>query len=632
MADGSKARRMARGMRAALVLGAWLWAWSACTQPDPEDQVAGSGTELGNVMGILVTPGRQAAAGVEVTLYPLDGDTARILKTTTNAKGAFAFDVEAGSYRLLALDGAGNGVTVDSVLPSPRDTIDLKETALAPLGGIRGYVKSGPNGAMLALLGTPFDTTYPGNAEFTWEGIPSGNYRLSAMQRGNSIEVVVAIAAGAVTVLPDTLDLTHYVLTLSSQDLPYRIGWNIDTAQDSAFFVVNGERMANETQDTNYNVLTLTETMLDSSRVNVVQLFVQVGDSASLVRAWKINWKPGPAAASWAYHAVRAVILAIVPDNRTRTPINLLGPELGTFRVLDKRLLSPEDMAYWEWPEVPGLDSSLPDEIQASISNWPATSSHSCSFGGESVGDSKVVHYFPGDTVTFFLLPDSNLGAVAFRPRLDERFQDLAQLGNFGRAEWPLGSTFDPLSKLFEMRAYLRPEGLIIEKLSLYDFRGSAWRCLSLYRRFVVDSSGRVREMLAVPAGIDSTRLLLHYRAEFTEGMDADSLPTSGRYVFIDSTGAGAAGSPDSIRRFQLDPATLAELKTLLAALPNPIPLAWEDLTSSGDRLWYDSEDMRYLVSDHRGALHVQGQDDADPAKADLFSRVELWLRDRGFL
>jgi len=64
MAEVSKARRMAQGMRAALILGAWLWAWSACTQPDPDDRQVGSGTELGNVMGILVTPGRQAAAGV----------------------------------------------------------------------------------------------------------------------------------------------------------------------------------------------------------------------------------------------------------------------------------------------------------------------------------------------------------------------------------------------------------------------------------------------------------------------------------------------------------------------------------------------------------------------------------------
>ncbi len=80
-----------------------------------------------------------------------------------------------------------------------------------------------------------------------------------------------------------------------------------------------------------------------------------------------------------------------------------------------------------------------------------------------------------------------------------------------------------------------------------------------------------------------------------------------------------------------MDPAALAELKSLLAELPDPIPFAWEDLNPSRTPRNGVREDMRYLVSDRRGTLHIVNRDDADPAKADLFSRVELWLRDRGY-
>src|SRR6476659_10179122 len=108
--------------RPGLLLGAVLCAWMGCMRPDPGVQITGSGTELGNVMGILHTPDGKAAAGIEVSLYPLV-DSGRTLKTPTNTDGRFAFHVEDGAFRLLAFDGKGNGVSVDSLLPSPRDTI-----------------------------------------------------------------------------------------------------------------------------------------------------------------------------------------------------------------------------------------------------------------------------------------------------------------------------------------------------------------------------------------------------------------------------------------------------------------------------------------------------------------------------
>jgi len=644
MAEGWNARRISRPVRAALALGALLWAWSACTQPDPEPRIAGSGTELGNVMGILVTPGRRPASGVEVTLYPLDGDSSRILRTTTGADGAFAFRVEEGAFRLLALDGAGNGVAVDSVLPSPLDTIDLRETSLAPQGGIRGYLRSQPNSATLRLLGTWFDTALAGDGEFSWEGIPAGNYRLHAYQTGGMVppssrQIAVTVAAGAVTVLPDTLDLTTEILELSSQSLPYRVFEMVRPSDgfepDSVYWVLNGERVANQDSITIRGGITLTEAMLDSSRINILQLFAQAGDSSILARAWKISWTRGPGRPkSWAYQAVRAVMLAVVPDGRPkarRPGPNGANPELGTFRVLDKRVLPPEALVYWEWPASPGLDTSLPDEIQAAIYNPPPMMPRGC-MGFRSIGGNAAMHYFPGDTVTFFLLPDTNLGAVAFRLRDDEGFQDLDRVGYFARADWPLGRSFEAFRKLEHLRTYLRPEGMWIEQGLIFNFQGSASGCQSTYRRFLVDSAGGVREMLVYPAGIAPSRLLLHYRAEFTAGIDADTLPTSGRYVYVDSTGAGVAGSPDSVRNFRLDAGALGELESLLAGLPNPIPIEWERLDDATNGQYGAKEALRYLVSDNRGALHVLGRSDAAPAKADLFSRVELWLRSKGLL
>jgi hypothetical protein len=630
--------RSAPGARPGLMLGAMLWlgAGIGCMQSDTGSRIAGSGTELGNVMGILLASDRRAAAGVEVELYPQEEGVASpgpVLRATTNADGAFAFRVGGGVFRLLALDGAGSGVTVDSLLPSPLDTIDLREIHLAPLGGIRGFVKSHPSGAQLRLVGTPFDTAYPGDAEFVWGGIPAGHYWLDARQSAGTVathsrRIPVTVAPGTVTTLPDTLDLTTISLDLSSEELPYRL---IDVVRpanglemDSLFWVLNGTRIESRASAARVGDITLTETMLDSARANVLEMFVHSGDAVFVARTWSITWSRSRPV-KWAYQAVRAVILAMEPDARPEAirpgPYGS-DPQLGTFRVLEKRRLAPEELEYWEWPAGAGGDSSAPDAIQASIYNPQPMSPRGCQ--GKMISPSLNI---PGDTVTFFLLPDSILGAVAFRLRTNERFQDMDRLGNFARADWPLGSSFSLSRKLNELHTDLRPDGLHIAWPWNFMFRGSQAGCQSTYRRFLVDGTGRVREIMAGPSGIDSSRLLLHFRMGSGAGIDADSLPASGAYVYIDSSGAGVAGAPDSSRRFRLEASALQELKTLLSALPDPVPAAWHQEYAT--TVWHAGlkEALRYLVADGRGALHILEHPDAAPAKADLFTQVELWLR-----
>jgi hypothetical protein len=629
--------------RAGLLLGAMLWmgAGMGCLQPDPGVQTAGSATELGNVVGVLVASDRRAAAGVEVTLYPQEqgaAPTAPGFTDTTDAAGAFAFRVGSGVFRLLALDGAGSGVTVDSLLTSPLDTLNLREIHLTPLGGIRGFVKSNPSGARLELLGTPFDTTYPGNAEFIWGGIPAGRYWLNARQSAgtmipNSGRVLVTVAAGTVTTLPDTIDLTTITLNLLSEELPYRLIDAVRPANglemDSLFWVLNGVRIESRAPSVRVGDITLTETMLDSARANVLEMFVHSGDSVFVARSWNITWTRSRPV-KWAYQAVRAVVLAMEPDRRpeaTRPGPNGINPQRGTFRVLEKRRLSPEELEYWEWSAGAGGDITAPEAIQASIYNPQPMMPRGCH--GRMIPPALN---FPGDTVTFFLLPDSILGAVAFRLRTDERFQDMDRLGYFARADWPLGNSFSLFRKLDELHTDLRTDGLHIAWPWNLTFQGSESRCQSTYRRFLVDSAGRVREILAGPSGIDSSRLLLHFRMGFGTGIDADSLPASGAYVYIDSAGMGVAGSPDSSRRFQLEAGALQELKTLLAALPNPVPVEWHREYATA--VWHQGfkEALRYLVADQRGALHILEHPDAAPAKAGLFSQVELWLRGHEFL
>ena len=85
-----------------------------------------------------------------------------------------------------------------------------------------------PLSSQLQLLGTPFDTAFAADTAFVWEGIPAGTYWLQARQSGdmlfpNSFQIVVSVAPGTVTELPDTLDLSTSDLELLSAELPYSI-------------------------------------------------------------------------------------------------------------------------------------------------------------------------------------------------------------------------------------------------------------------------------------------------------------------------------------------------------------------------------------------------------------------------
>jgi hypothetical protein len=135
-----------------------------------------------------------------------------------------------------------------------------------------------------------------------------------------------------------------------------------------------------------------------------------------------------------------------------------------------------------------------------------------------------------------------------------------------------------------------------------------------------------------MPAGMSSANLLLHFRSGLPKGLIPDALADSGDYVFIDSAGNGVAGSGSDRREIHLNAAELAELETLLTALPAVMPIEWDkdyllDISAQPNT-------TRYLLSGGRGSL-LAAEPRSEPvaqAKLDLFQAVETWLRGHSLL
>ena len=149
------------------------------------------------------------------------------------------------------------------------------------------------------------------------------------------------------------------------------------------YWTLNGVRIENQETSANQSIrereplarqgiIYLTETMLDSTRANVLQLFVHSGDSLFVARRWNITLSGGRPV-KWAYQAVRAVILAMEPDGRPgarRPGPDGIDPLLGTFRVLEQsRRLAAEELTYWDWPAEAGGDATVDEAVQASVYN-----------------------------------------------------------------------------------------------------------------------------------------------------------------------------------------------------------------------------------------------------------------------
>ncbi len=455
---------MARMMNANRKLAGFLTAaallWAGCTQPEnpsedpaqPETPYAGSGTELGNVTGILVQPDARPAAGVEVMLYPLErsffGEGARRLYDTTDAQGAFSFEAGGWGYRLIALDGQGSGATLDSLFPPLDTTMDLAEVPLQPVGGLRAFMirnSTAYHTVDLELLGTPWDTAY-GGGEIVWEGLPAGTYWLDIFQRalstmGGELRLPVTIQPGVITDLPDTVDFSVDVITLNSQQLPYRFSYAMrpvsSTPPDSVLWVINGSDSTRFSFEVNWRShhIILDSENLSVGDTTVIQVYLSGQAGYDLVHTWLIALQSAPES-RLAYQAVRAVLLAVEPDLRPGAGVAGPGggnPQLGAFQVLEKRVLSDEELVYWGWPAAAGGDSIVAEEFQAAISGVTPFLHRVCNDNG--LRESLEPSYLPGDTVTFYLLPDSVLGARAYRVEAGDPFEYTDRMGWFARAD-----------------------------------------------------------------------------------------------------------------------------------------------------------------------------------------------------
>jgi hypothetical protein len=609
----------------------------ACVPTKDEHRTAGSGTELGNVIGRIYTADNAPARGIEVVLYPNDGDTSRILKSRTDDEGAFAFRSVAGAYRLISLDGNGNGVTVDSIQPVGEAKVDLARRNLSPLGGLSAYVSvKNPQEykVELTLRGTPFRKNAEANAGFDWQGIPAGRYWLSVYYAGSkSRELPVIIESGKTTTLPDSIVMDFQysfgisardTVILSTSQLPYTFGDKVFAKDEdvvSIYWALNGKIISPTENRFRMPMCEVTREDLRDTGLNLLELRILLKDTA-VARYWYISLDD-KRVAPWPHQAVRAILVSTEANPRPDNEYQILG----RFRILDRAILRREEMAFWGWQPVAGADSLLPAEINVPVPRR-LPNYNGC---GYSPDKKPPIAEFPGDTVTFFLEPDTVTGGRVFRIRSNERLGDLRNMAFFARAAWPLADmySFRDRSEFFDLS--IRNKELGFLHLGEGRLPGDTYACLKIYRRYSIDSTGALRESIAVPAGFDSKSVLLHYRDGLPDGLLPESLPLKGRYVFISDSGKGLTVSDTARREFQLDGRDLADLRTLLEGLPAAIPLEWEK-----DHLGFSHPDsaaaVRFLFSGNRGTVLFKGSESADPDKASFIGTVETWLRSKRLL
>jgi len=627
---------------------------SSCLPTKQEDLRTGSGTELGNVIGILYSPQSKPAAGLTVALYPIDGDTSQARKTVTGADGAFSFSGVSGSYRLLSLDGHGNGILVDSISPMDQAPVDLRIRQLAPLGGFSGYAKViNPRGEARVRFyypGLPFRDSVPANAPFTVSGIPAGRYWLSADYPGShALSIPVTIAADSISALPDTLLFQSEIsagfsprdtVRIIASQLPMTFedkltGVKLWKEVDTALWVLNGDTLPVVFPDSTNLRFEIRPGMLKDTGLNLLELRLYLKDSVS-IRTWLLYLDRDPVK-QYAQQAVRAVFLSkeANPVQNTSTVNNTSEPELGAFRILERHALTAEERRLWGFAQAENADTAVPSEIKVPINNWAFDALLDCR---DRDSWNRPFNFFPGDTVTFFLVSDSINGPAAIRIRNDERYQDLANTSWVQGPDWPLGNYFLSLSpKNSDWDLSIRPDELRFRFLQ-DNFEGQSYnRCMSIVRDVGLDHEGRTREHLATPAGFHDSTLLLHFRTDLSHGFFPDAIPTAaGKYVYIDSAGKVLSGSGTEQRESRLDSVSLAGLRLMLAGFPTQVPWSWEeDFFQAFPHL--SESDMakgRYMYSAGRGAVTTDPllSGSSVPEKNGLFLSIENWLSEKGLL
>jgi hypothetical protein len=619
----------------ALLLGLLI---ASCIPTRKEGEQVGSGTELGNVVGSIYTADNRPAVGITVTLYPEKPDSAGIKTAVTDADGGYAFQGVSGAYSLFALDGAGNGLKVDSIDADTANPIDLERLLLSPLASVSGYAKVvgiRSAGAVepkveMYLARSPFRNEVAPNTGFLWSGLPAGRYWLGiSYSWSEGFTIPITLVPGQTFDLDTVTLVNEYSAGLSRRDtlkvstsqMPLHLGDKLANnigAVDSVFWVLNGEKITASQTDRYTNVI-LNAGMLQDTGYNVLQMRLYLEDT-TVFRTWYIDLDDSPVT-PWARHAVKGVFAGSEENPRQNTA----GMKLGTFQILERRLLSEAEMSFWKWTPVPGGDTALPDLIKIPMFRFEF---------GTRCGDLVDIEpeLFPGDTVTFFTAPDEFSGGMAMRIRKDEDYSGFNKLAWFAGAAWPLAELHYGKVKGGTRDIRIGAEALKVRLDRNYYGPGGSSDCIPLSRGFTLGADGIPSEYVAMPAGMSSGNLLLHFRAGLPKGLSAETLAASGDYVFLDSAGRGVAGSGIERREVQLSASEVAELKALLAPLPAVMPVEWNK--DYLEDLFAPPLTMDYLLSGGRGSL-LAAEPRSQPvpqAKLDLFQVVEAWLRGHDLL
>jgi hypothetical protein len=635
---------------AALLIGLAL---ASCIPTRKEPDRAGSGTELGNVIGSIYTADDRPAAGVTVTLYPENPVGASVRTAITDADGKYAFEDVFGDYSLFALDGAGNGVKADSIHASIADSIDLDRLNLAPLASVSGYLKvigvlqEDPENpverqAEMNLSNSPFRNKVDPNSAFLWSDLPAGRYWLNIYYSFAKAYTVPVLLVPGQTFDLDTVTLVNEYATdiggggdslkVSTSQLPLQLGNKLAIGigtVDSLIWTLNGEKMA-VNQSGRASHFTLEAGMLRDTGSNVIEMRIYLKDT-TVLRSWRIVLDD-ETVNPWARHAVRGIFMGSEANPRLND-----GMRLGAFQVLESRPLSEAEMAFWHWSPVPGGDTVLPGLIKIPMNHFEFGSSTNC---GE-ISYNAEPELFPGDTVTFLIGPDAFWRGMTYRIRKDEDYSSFANLAWFDDASLPLWEFYKNHGGLREIR--LRA-GVLNVRLNLSvsgPTSSGVGYCTPFSRGFAIGADGIPNEYVAMPSGMTSDNLMLHFRAGLPNGLFSDSLAASGNYVFLDSAGHGVAGRGTDRREVRLSGSEVAELKTLLAPLPAVIPIEWNnDFIEDESTKDYVVESsaffprMNFLLSGGRGCI-LLGEPRTVPApeaKLSLFQAVEAWLRGHDLL
>ncbi|MBW8889330.1 MAG: hypothetical protein JF616_16365 [Fibrobacteres bacterium] len=574
------------------------------------DRVAGSSTEAGNAGGKLSLANGGPAADVEVALVArgFRSDTAvstgpgnlpgAYYRTRTGPDGRYAFgQVIPGDYRVMAIAG-GVGATIDSVAVRGGDTA-FADRVLKPLGGIRGIAKLiggiAPTHIWVGCRATLKPVRLADSSgHFGVDSLPEGEYDLEPFCtacRQPSKRFRIRVGAGRDTLMADTLKLyPDYFqsfpaadsFTVRPADLPFVIGGKTHRGDEdsvtpiAAKWTWDGTPVAGKDEPAvGVGGIGGTQIQVDSSfftgrTVGELRLELRYRDT-TVVRQWRISFDAEPWI--WAMRLVRAGAV---------TKLTAGDHPVWRISILDTLTPKAEDVAFW------GL--ALSDTGRAPYGDVELVV--------ESKDQTLLENAAPGQ-LTFVLVPDARHGGRVFRPRIDERLIDFANIRWLDRGRLGFAGDLEP---------HMLPGVLQVDRL----------REGGTSQRYSIDRNGKVTETMKLPSlegtsGVpDPDSLLLYYRRAPAGSAFVWNAPlrASEKAWAVDAQGRAWA--------MDLPAAALAELKALLAPMAGDPPALPDDDSLPADR------PLAYAWSGGRGRVADAETDTLMGAIASWFAKAPL--------